>query len=65
MPNVSLYIDEDLYLPLTIEAQRRRKDLYRLVKDILREACQDTRESHPPQPGWILVDGSNRKPSLP
>ncbi len=64
MPNMSLYIDEDLYLPLSIEAQRRGKDLYRFVKDVLREACQDARESRPPQDGWILVDGSPRKPSL-
>jgi len=61
---MSLYIDEDLYLPLTIEAQRRGKDLYRFVKDVLRETCQDARRSQPSQPGWVLVDGSPRKPSL-
>jgi len=65
LPNVSLYIDEDLYLPLTIEAQRRHKDLYRFVKDILREACQDSWETQPQQPGWILTDRSDRKSPLP
>jgi len=64
LPNMSLYIDEDLYLPLSIEAQRRGKDLCKFVKDVLREACQDARESPPSQDGWILVDGSPRKPYL-
>ena len=64
MPNVSLYIDEELYLPLAIEALRRRKDLYRFMKDVLRQACQDARETQAQQPGWILVDGLDRKPSL-
>jgi len=62
---MSLYIDEDLYIPLTIEAQRRRKDLYRFVKDILKEACQNTRESQPAQSGWVLVDSSPTKRLLP
>jgi len=65
LPNMSLYIDEDLYLPLSIEAQRRRKDLCSFVKDILRQACQNARESQPTQSGWVLVDGSPRKPSFP
>ena len=67
MPNISFYIDEDLYLPLKSEAERKRKDLYRFVRDVLKEACEEVKEVKnsskvPPRTsGWMLVDCSPNK----
>ena len=61
MPNISMYVDEDLYIPLKIQAEKQGKDLYRFVREVLKEACEETRTRPSVRPrsfGWVLVDGS-------
>lgn len=39
MPNMSLYIDEELYLALKIEADKSHKPLYSFIQQTLKKAC--------------------------
>lgn len=62
MPNISIYVDEDFYIPLKIQAEKQGKDLYRFVMDVLKEACEETRTGSSVRSrsfGWVLVDGSH------
>lgn len=67
MPNISFYMDEDLYVPLKREAERNGKELYGFVRDVLRSACE--KSSAPRRrPAWpatwfMLADYPARKTS--
>jgi len=68
MPNISFYMDEDLYVPLKREAERNGKELYGFVRDVLRKACENSSVSPRPRPTWpttwfILADYPARKSS--
>ena len=55
---MNLYIDEEIYLPLKSEAQRKGKDLYGFMMEVLREACHEARrdvERGARPLGWTIV----------
>ena len=59
MPSVSLYIDEELYLPLKTEAQRRGREFHRFIMDVLREASNEARSKQSqgsPPVGWAVIN---------
>ena len=59
LPSMSLYIDEEIYAPLKSEAQKKGKDLYRFVIEVLQDACSEARRDseHESRPhGWTIVN---------